>query len=84
MFPHLSILKYTWDVSRWENNQIGHILIDRQRHSNILDVQSFRAADCDTDHYLVVTKVKERLAVNKQRSYRFRTETFNQKKLNEV
>jgi hypothetical protein len=26
------------------------------------------AADCDSDHYLVVAKVKERLAVNKQRS----------------
>jgi hypothetical protein len=28
----------------------------------------FRAADCDSDHYLVVAKVRERLAVNKQRS----------------
>jgi hypothetical protein len=29
---------------------------------NVLDVRSFRAADCDTDHYLVVVKVRERLA----------------------
>jgi hypothetical protein len=42
-------------------NQIDHTLIDRGRYSNILDVRSFRAADCDTDHYLVVTKVRERL-----------------------
>jgi hypothetical protein len=27
------------------------------------------AADCDSDHYLVVAKVRERLAVNKQRSH---------------
>jgi hypothetical protein len=47
------------------HNQIDHILVDRRRHSIILDVQSFRAADCDSDHYLVVAKVKERLAVNK-------------------
>jgi hypothetical protein len=33
---------------------------------SVLDVQSFRAADCDTDHYLVVAKVTERLAVNKK------------------
>jgi hypothetical protein len=46
-------------------------MIDRQRHLSVLDVQSFRAADCDTDHYLVVVKVRERLAVNKQRTYRF-------------
>jgi hypothetical protein len=32
-------------------------------HSSILDVRSFRGADCDTDHYLVVAKVTERLAV---------------------
>jgi hypothetical protein len=50
------------------HNQIDHILVGRRRHSNVLDVQSFRVADCDTDHYLVVAKVRERLAVNKQRS----------------
>jgi hypothetical protein len=31
-----------------------------------------------------VEKVRERLAVNKQRSHRFHTERFNLKKLNEV
>jgi hypothetical protein len=32
----------------------------------------------------VVAKVRERLAVNKQRSQRFNVERFNLKKLNEV
>jgi hypothetical protein len=50
----------------------------------VLDVRSFRAADCDSDHYLVVVKVRERLAVNKQRSNRFHMERFNLKKLNDV
>jgi hypothetical protein len=26
-------------------------------YSNVLDVQSYRVADCDTDYYLVVAKV---------------------------
>jgi hypothetical protein len=85
MFPHRNIHKYTWtspDVKT--HNQIDHILVERRRHSNILDVRSDRAAVCDTDHYLVVAKVRERLAVNKQRSHRFHMEKFNLKKLNEV
>jgi hypothetical protein len=40
------------------------------------------AAVCYSDHYLAVAKVRERLAVNKQRSQRFDIERFNQKKLN--
>jgi hypothetical protein len=44
----------------------------------------FRAADCDTDHYLVVANIRERLAVGKQTTHRFQTESFSSKKLNEV
>jgi len=32
----------------------------------MVEVQSIREADCDTDHYLVVAKVREKLAVIKQ------------------
>jgi hypothetical protein len=58
--------------------------MDRRRHSSIHDVRSFRAADCDTDHYLVVAKVRERLAVSKQTIHKVHMETFNLKKLSEV
>jgi hypothetical protein len=50
-------------------NLFAHLMethtTDRRWHSSILDVRLFRAADCDTDHYLVMAKVRERLAMSK-------------------
>jgi endonuclease/exonuclease/phosphatase family metal-dependent hydrolase len=61
MIPHRKFHKYTWtSPERNTHNKIDHVLNDRRRHSNILDVRSFRGADCETDHYLVVAKVRER------------------------
>ena len=59
-------------------------MIDRRRHSGTLDVQSFRGADCDPDHYLVVAKLRERLAVRKQAAQKFEGERFNLRKLKEL
>jgi hypothetical protein len=43
------------------HNQVDHTLVDRW-HSCTL---SSMGADCDTDHYLLVAKVGERLAISK-------------------
>jgi hypothetical protein len=70
MYPHRSIHKYTWTSPDGKShNQIDHILVDKRRLSNVLDVRSYRAADCDTGHYFVVAKVRERLAENKRISH---------------
>ena len=85
MFPNRNIHKYTWTSPDGKtHNQIDHILIGRRRHSNILDVRSFRGAECDTDHYLVVAKLRERLAVRKQAAQKFEGEIFNLEKLKEL
>jgi hypothetical protein len=79
VFPHRSIYKYTWtSPDRKTHYQTDQTLIDRRRHSGILDVRSFRGANCDSDHYLVVAKVRDRRMVKTMA-----VEGFNLKQLNE-
>jgi hypothetical protein len=59
-------------------------LIDKRRHSNILDVRSFEGADCDTDHYLVVAKLREKFSVSKRARQKFDSERFDLKKLDDI
>jgi hypothetical protein len=85
LFPHQNIHNCTWTSTNGHtHNQINHILIDRRWHSSIIDVRSFRGADCDTDHHLVVPKVRERLAVRKQAAQKSDGGRFNLRKLNDL
>ena len=51
---------------------------------SVQDVRSSRGAVCDIDQYLVLAKVRERLAVGKQAAHRSDGERFNLMKLNEL
>jgi hypothetical protein len=67
-FKHKDIHKATWVApNSTTRNQIDHIMIDKRRHTNILDVRSFRGADCGSDHFLVVSRIRDRLAVSKSK-----------------
>jgi phosphoribosyl-AMP cyclohydrolase len=68
MLPHRNIHTFTWtSPDRKTHNQNNHILSDGRKHSSTLDVRSFRGADCDTDHYLMVENLgKNWQCVNKQ------------------
>jgi hypothetical protein len=51
-------------------------MIDKRWYSRILDVRCFRGAECDTDHDLVVSKVRERFSSNKQAGQNIDLERF--------
>ena len=83
MFPHQNISR-PGPLLMGTLNQVDRILIGRRWHSSILDIRIVRRADCDTDHYLVVAKVRERLAVSIQTARKCDGERFNLRRLNEL
>ena len=85
IFPHQDIHKYNWiSPDGKTQNKIDHILLDRRWYSSTVDVGSFCGNDCDTDHCLVVVKVRERLVVSETVSQKFDEERFNLRKVNEL
>jgi len=49
--------KSTWiSTDGKTHSQIDHVLVDRQRHINIMGVRAYRWAEGDIDHQLVITK----------------------------
>jgi hypothetical protein len=59
-------------------------LIHKRWHSIILDARNFRGVDFDIDYYLVVAKVRERLAISKQAAQNSDGERFNIGKVNKL
>ena len=37
----------------------------KNRQSNVIDIHSLNGADCDIDHYLVVSTIRDRLSLKK-------------------
>jgi len=63
MFQRKEIHKHTWKSPDGKTmSQIDHILIDKRYKSCISQVRTFRGADGDTDHYLVMANLKTKLS----------------------
>jgi hypothetical protein len=75
IFPYRNVHKCTWTS---DGNTIQyHILIDRRRHSSLLDIDLSGDQPVILTTYLVVAKVREKLPVRKQLKLRFHMGRFN-------
>ncbi|XP_058064586.1 uncharacterized protein LOC131214225 [Anopheles bellator] len=61
-FQHSLLHKYTWRSPNQTETQIDHVLIDCRHFSDITDVRSYRSANVDSDHYLVMVKMRPKLS----------------------
>jgi len=62
-FPRKNIYKQTWIApNRVVKNQIDHIMIHNKQKGCIQNVRSYRGADADSDHYLVIARFRLRLS----------------------
>jgi hypothetical protein len=81
----LNFHKYSWtSLDEKTHDYIDHVLIDGRWHSSLRDLRSSKGAECDTDHYLVLAKVRKHPSVSQQEAQNFDVDKFNLKKLNEL
>jgi endonuclease/exonuclease/phosphatase family metal-dependent hydrolase len=45
-------------------NQIDHVLVNKTKRGMIQDVRTMRGTKCDSDHFLLKIKVKQRLIIS--------------------
>jgi hypothetical protein len=61
-YQHKRIHKGIW-ISPDGNmlNQIGHVIVDAKKKSVVEDVRTTQGLNCDSDHFLVKTIIKQKL-----------------------
>jgi endonuclease/exonuclease/phosphatase family metal-dependent hydrolase len=68
-FQHKTIHKGTWISPELTTvNQIDHILINTNKKKTVQDVRTLRGPNCDSDHFLVKTIIKQRLIPTPRRN----------------
>jgi hypothetical protein len=67
-FPHKNVHMATWRTpDGMTKNQIDHILIEARPKTSMMDVRSYRDANIDCDHYLVVTRIRAKINIKYSR-----------------
>jgi len=70
-FQHRRIHTGTWKAPRQDIcNQIDNVLISKRTASTITGVCTLRGPNCDSDHYLVRTKIRQRISKVEEGTYR--------------
>jgi hypothetical protein len=78
VFPHRKVHLATWrSPDGTTNNQIYHILIDARHKDNMMDVRTYRGANVDSDHYLVITRIRAKISRSKYIPNKEKTVRYN-------
>lgn len=68
IYKHPSRHKVTWMApDRKTYTQIDHVLISKRKRTDLTDVRTYRGANADTDHFLVVAKIRQKIKRNIKR-----------------
>jgi hypothetical protein len=84
VFPHRNVHLVTRrSPDGTSNNQIDHLLIDARHTNNMLDVRTYRGANVDLDHYLVITRIwakisRSKYIPNKEKTVRYNISNLKQ------
>ena len=62
-FQHKNVCKPTWMApDRSFESQTDHMVIDARHMSDLMDVRSYRRGNVDSDHYLVIARMRARIS----------------------
>ena len=62
-FQHKQIYKGTWRSPDYNIiNQTDHVLVNQNKKESIEDLRSLRGPNIDSDHYLLETTLKQKIA----------------------
>jgi hypothetical protein len=79
-FSHKDIHKMTWRSPDGQIfNQVNHLLIDARHVFNVMDVRTFRGANRDSGHCLLISKIRSRIS-NARKTYGTYARKFNSEK----